>query len=277
LKRIVLFGIVLIGSCQVLAQKWFPLASRSVAMQSCDVAYPGLWSCATNPAGIAFMNELSCGMMYENRYGLPELSTRSVAISLATGLGNAGVLVSRFGSMEMHHTRVGLCVARGFGHMVSAGFQMNYYSQFVQPSGHYGCLVSNAGWMVTPVDGFTLGMQVFNPEQAALSYPGFVKKVPSYFSVGFAWRINSFCYLYGECDKFFDLSPFFSTALEVSVNSHFQWRGGYSLNEKKLGCGLSLKLNRLCFDLGAAFYHPLGMVSTVSLSYQIVKKKANKS
>ncbi len=73
MSRIHFIVFALLSSANIQAQGWKPAGARSMSMANSTVALVDVWSFHHNPAGLAFVKNVSAGLSYENRFLLIDI------------------------------------------------------------------------------------------------------------------------------------------------------------------------------------------------------------
>lgn len=131
-------------SSLVLGQQWRGLAAAEATCQasSCDT---GLYSIGLNPAGTAYA-PLGAGVGYHNRFGLKELSQKSVLMSVPLGRGAASACYSHYGFSLYSQSQAQISYALRLGRGISAGAGISYHQLHVDPSpGNYHAMSGSLG------------------------------------------------------------------------------------------------------------------------------------
>jgi hypothetical protein len=92
-----------------------------------------LWSVNNNQAGLGFVNELSGGISYENRFLLKETSYKAGAFVLPTKTGTFGVSITSFGYSAFTENKAGLSYGIKLIENMAVGVQLNYLNTRLTP------------------------------------------------------------------------------------------------------------------------------------------------
>jgi hypothetical protein len=242
--------------------------SSSIAQTS--VADSRNWIAFNNPANIGYIEKPEIGLQFENRYIIPELSTKSVQIGLPSNLMNAGLSFSHFGYSLYHEMILGLGFARNFGEKFAMGLQFNYYTAFFNASNSYrGAFLPQIGLSVKFSPTFNVGFTTFNPFQTDIQTEFVIKRLPSVFSLGseyffssdFAWRT--------QIDKEVSSNYRFATGFEYQMLQNFKVKLGAYGSDYLVSClGLGFKSGSFGFDLNCDMHPLLGLNTLAALKYR---------
>ena len=244
---------------------------RISAMGSAAVATTGIWSVATNQAGIAWSQGWQAGLYAENRFLVKELCYEAVALTWSGRPGAFGIVVSYSGFQLFNEITAGITYARKFGRRFSVGVQL-YYNR-IQLGEEYGSksLVSGKiGLMYKPDDSWTLGVQVCNPVPVKISdYPE--ERLPVLFRLGIGYNISGKVLVLLEGEKDLEHKPVIRTGLEIKLASMVWGRLGVISDPFMVTGGIGLMLGKIRIDIATQFHMVLGFSPSLSVVYSIKK------
>ena len=98
MKKITSLIILLFISNVILSQSDnYNIGARSTGMSGASVSLVDVWSQYYNQAGLAYVEDISIGLAYQNAFFVKELATNSIAIALPTKTGTFGLNYYYFG------------------------------------------------------------------------------------------------------------------------------------------------------------------------------------
>lgn len=266
--KVNLFVVFLFYCCFVISGQELHSVATSYMAGGVSVVNPDNWQSFHNPALLVMHETVSASVVYENRFGMKELSTKMVSLALPLKQLHVGVATSGYGFGVYSESLTGITFARSFDDKFSLGVQMNYYSATLSNSiGHRGVVLAQVGLCVNLSSAFCVGFNTFNPTRQKLKYNDIEKQIPSLFSIGSSLKFS---------DEFLWLFQ-----LDKEMSSSLVWRGGfeyYPLKEIRLrlgasgsdftptlGCGMRWKT--FLFDVNFVRHPVLGISSVGMLRY----------
>lgn len=235
------------------------------------VARTDVWSCFSNPATLIQPETWQAAMQFENKYLIPELSTKLVQAAYTNNIMNIGIGFSHFGYSKYNEMLAGITLSRNFGGKFSIGVQGNLYaSYFSDEAGYQYAFIPQVGMTAHLATNFTLGFHAFNPFQQNLRTDHVEKRLPSLFSLGTDLRFaEDFCWT-TQIDKEVSSSFRFATGFEWDMVEQFTLKiGGYG-SEYFVGClGVGLHFGGFGFDLNSELHPVLGVNLLGNLSYKL--------
>ena len=245
----------------------------SISIANTSVANTENWSAFTNPANIGYVDEISFGFQYENRFLLSELSTKSLQFAIPTSLINTALSASYFGFSQYNEILLGIGFSRNFSDKFSLGLQFNYINAYFKtPNRYYGSFFPQFGLNYSLSSKFNLGFSVYNPFQSVIKSPFSTKQLPSIFSLGGAYKISpEFVFLF-QADKEVSSDYRFALGAEYNMLQFLTVKGGIYHNGYLVPCfGFKTDLGTLSLDLNAELHPLLGLVSLASVRYSLKK------
>lgn len=242
--------------------------ARSAGMGNASVCLTDVWSNFNNQAGLGFIKQTSVGANYENRFGMKELSTKSVAAATPVKGGVFGVNVSSFGYTLYHENKYGLAFGKSFGEFLSAGIQMDYLSyNIAEGYGNKGFLTAEMGILAKPMKNLIIGAHLFNPTRTKLAtYNN--EKIPTLMNLGVNYIFSEKVFVAVEIEKDIDHKPSVKVGTEYHPIKEFYLRAGVSSNPSQPAFGFGLDLKNFKLDVSAQFHSVLGFSPQFGLSYR---------
>jgi hypothetical protein len=224
------------------------------------------WSSFHNQATLPFYNSFSAAINYENRFGIKELSTRSAGLIIPAGKTALAAVFTHFGYTDFYRDMGGLACGLKFSDKLSAGIQIDYFSQRV--SGEYEnsqSLTCEAGLLFVPAENTRIGIHIFNP------IPNSFRKsfLPSTFRIGAGTNLNKSLFAGIETEMSIGSQLIIRTGFEYQTGRKLWLRGGYSSDNNSFSFGLGYNLNLVQLDMGFVTHEKLGVTSSFSMIFKI--------
>jgi len=240
-------------------------------MGSAAVAASGIWSVATNQAGIAWLQGWHAGLYAENRFLVKELCYESVALTWSGKPGAFGMVVSYYGFRLYNEITAGVTYARKFGRRFSAGVQLYYNRiQLGEGYGSKGLVSCKIGLMYKPDDSWTLGIQVCNPVPVKVTdYPE--ERLPILFRLGIGYDISGKVLVLLEGEKDLEHKPVIRTGIEIKLAKMVWGRLGVISDPFMVTGGIGLGLGKIRVDIATRYHMVLGFSPSLSVVYSFEK------
>jgi len=250
------------------------IGARSAAMGGYNVTLSDVWSTNNNQAGLGFMEDLSGGIYYENRFLLSETSYKAGAFVLPVKTGALGVSVTSFGYELYNEKKAGLSYGQRFGSKLSVGVQLNYLNtKLMQEYGSKTSITGAVGVISKLSEEFTLGVHVYNPTRSKLTDDN-NERIPTIMKLGLDYRFSDKVMFAVSTEKDVDFDARVNAGIEYHVTEMFYLRGGISTNPTQYAFGVGMQLKNLKVDLSSSFHQTLGMTPGISIIYS--KKEGSK-
>lgn len=246
-----------------------PTGSRQAGMGRTSVAITDFWNCQNNQAGIALLDKTSAGLYYESRFTLNQLSSKSAAVLVPTGIGVLGATFNYFGYSLYNEMKIGLVYARAFSPYFRIGVQLDYLQTSLgMDYGSKGNVTFELGVQSDITESLTLGAWVYNPIQVKLAdYDD--ERIPAIFRFGLAWHFSDHFFATMEAEKNTSFHPIIIRGgLEYGFKDRFFLRTGFSTQQEIFSMGFGFKIKILRFDISAAMHEALGFSPQASLIFQ---------
>lgn len=254
-----------------------PVGARSAAMGHASTPLSDIWSSYNNQAGLAWLEGISAGMFYENRFMLPELSKFGVALAIPVQkAGVFGLNFSRFGYSQYNENKVGLNYARAFGKIFSIGIQFNLH--VLQLGDIYGNRVTGTGelsFQVKPLPKWIIAAHIFNPTRTPMADYN-REKIPTIFRVGSSYQFHEKVLASVEVETDIDFRPTFRAGVEYHAVKPVYFRIGVNSNPISPTFGLGVKVRKFILDAAALWQPVVGFSPQVGLSFDFGALKPKK-
>lgn len=248
------------------------VGSRSAAMGGYNVTLSDVWSANNNQAGLGFMEDLSGGIYYENRFLLKETSYKAGAFVIPVKSGAFGISVTSFGFELYSETKAGLSYGQRFGDKFSMGVQLNYLNtKLTQEYGSKTSITGAIGLIAKLSKELSLGVHIYNPTRAKLAeYDN--ERVPTIMKLGLDYRFSKKVMLAVSTEKDVNFDAVVNAGVEYHVTEILYLRGGLSSNPTQYAFGFGMQLKDFKIDLSSSFHQTLGITPGISIIYSRNKK-----
>ena len=257
---------------QVLAAGEFrPLGGRASGMSGIAVAVPDYWSAANNQAANAWNEGIFCGVFFENRYMVQELSYTSLLFTACIRPGSISFICSHFGTGVYSEFKSGIGYAKKFGRFFSAGVQLNYYRFQISDSyGSKNIFNCEIGLMFKPGKQVRVGFHCINPVPVKLSETS-GESLPTLLQLGLAYYFTDDLMLSAEIEK----DPVSKACARIGAEYRFakvlSARAGIATGPFRLSIGAGIVISRFSLDFASEYNQVLGFSPAVSLQYKLRK------
>lgn len=252
----------------------FKAGARETGMARACIVNSGPWSSFNNQAALAFNKSYSFGFNYENRFGISELGTRTAGLVMPAGKVSLGGVYSYFGYSDFRRQMVGLACGMPLSRLISAGVQIDYYSQ--KTTGEYQnsqILTCEAGIIVNASEKVKLSMHVFNP------VPNSIRKSDLATSLNIGAMVSLNKELSAGVETSFSSGEklILRTGFEYEAVKNFMVRGGFSSENNSFCFGVGYMAGPAKVDIGFATHERLGITSAVSVIFEFKPNKQKHS
>ena len=253
------------------AGEFRPTGGRSAGMCGISVAIQDQWSACNNQAANAWNEGIICGVFFENRYLLKELSYKAVFFSACLRPGSFSFTCHHFGTSIYSELKTGLAYARKFGKRFSAGVQFNYYRFNVPEDYDAGNFINfETGLLFRPVKQLTIGFHCVNPVPVKISAVS-GEFLPALYQLGLTWIFSEELFISAEISK----GP--SGKASLIIGGEYRMarilfaRAGVSTGPFNISLGAGLLIGRFSVDLASAYNQFLGYSPSLSIQYRFTK------
>lgn len=246
-----------------------PIGSRQAGMGRTSVALTDFWNIQNNQAGIALIDKVSCGIFYENRFLVNEISMKSAAVVVPTKIGVLGASFNHFGYSLYNDMKIGLAYARSFSPFFRIGIQLDYLKTSLGENyGSRSNVTFEVGIQSDVTDAVTIGAYVYNPIRVKLADYN-EEKVPAVFRFGIGWKVSDNLFVTVEAEKNTAVNPvILRGGIEYAIKNKFYIRGGFSTMQEIFSMGFGMKIKFLRFDISAVMHQSLGFSPQSDLVFQ---------
>lgn len=257
----------------VLCAQISPVIPSSVSIAGTSVSDAGSLTAFGNPSNSGFVSDIEFGFQYENRYFLPELSTKSLNFILPSEFVNASLSASYFGYSYYNEILVGLGFSKNFADKFSLGVQFDYMTTyFASPNKYHGAFFPQIGLNVRLTPDLHLGFSSFNPFQTQIKTEYNEKRIPSIFSFGSEYYFSPELVVRVQLDKEISSNYRFATGLEYTMLEFLTIKMGAYHTDYLVPClGVKSNLGAFTFHLNGELHPLLGMITMASVKYSFKK------
>jgi len=260
--------------CGFLSAQISTVLPSSVSIANTFVSDSRNWTAFGNPANIGYIENTEIGTQFENRYLIPELSTKSVQLCIPTKLLNSGLSYSYFGYSLYHEMMIGAGFSRNFSDKFAMGLQFNYYTAYsVATNSYSGAFLPQLGLSVKFSPSFNLGFQSFNPFQSNIKAEFITKRLPSVFSLGTEYFFSPELVWRTQVDKEISSNYRFATGFEYQMLEKMTIKLGAYGSDYLVPClGFGFDAGRLNVNLNCELHPLLGLNTLAAIKYRFVAR-----
>jgi hypothetical protein len=273
-KGVIIFVVfVLLGSSQLTMGAGEPrvIGGRAAGMCGISVAATDPWSAANNQAANAWNKGILCGVYFEDRYLLKELSYKALVFSACTKQGVFSASCMQFGSEVYSELKSGISYARKFGKSFSAGIQLDYYRFSISEDyGSKNILNCELGLLFRPGKQVWIGFHCINPVPVKLSQTS-GESLPTLIQLGLAYYFTEDLMLSAEIEK----DPVSKACARIGGECRFakilSARAGFATGPFRFSFGAGIVMKRFTVDIASEYSQALGFSPAVSIQYEFRK------
>jgi hypothetical protein len=245
---------------------FIPAGAAQAGMAYVTVMKPDLWSSFHNQAALAFQQGFSCGICYDNRFGIKEMGTCTASFAAKTGRAAIGAIYSRFGYSDFNRQMAGIACALPISGNLAAGVQIDFFNEKMY--GEYGdsqALTFEAGLLITPTEDLRFGIHLFNP------VPNSVRKneMTSGIRAGAGIKLTGNLLAGAELEMTTGGGVDLRTGFDFEIAKGFWLRGGFRTMNSSFSFGFGYRVKTAIIDIAFATHEKLGITSSISLTFVI--------
>jgi hypothetical protein len=247
----------------------FPSGAKAMGMGKVGLLNVDVWAVYNNQAALAYVENISAGVHYENQFAMSQAGISAGAFALPALTGTFGFDIAHFGVEDYGETRIGIAYGKKLAKKLALGVHFNYHLlSFMSGYPNFHTFTGEVGLIATPMDNLFIGAHVFNPTFAKLNSK-YEESAPVIFTIGAGYRIAGKLTLAAEIEKeqYDEISPQFG--IDYSLFKSMSFRSGVSFNPVEVCFGAGwIALKKINIDF--AFYHHeiLGYSPQLSMSYK---------
>ena len=253
------------------AGEFRPLGGRASGMSGIAVAVTDYWSAFNNQAGNAWNEGIFCGVFFENRYMVNELSYKALLFAACIRPGAFSFTLVHFGTGIYSELKSGVGYARKFGKFFSAGIQLNYYRFRISDDyGSKNIFNCELGLLFSPGKQVKVGFHCVNPVPVKLSGTS-GESLPVLFQLGLSYYFTNDLMASAEIEK----DPVSKACARIGAEYRFarvlSARAGIATGPFRLSIGAGIVISRFSVDFASEYSEVLGFSPEVSLQYRFRK------
>jgi hypothetical protein len=244
----------------------FAAGAREAGMGYTCVMNYGFWSSFHNQAGLALNKDLAAGINYENRFGIQELGTKTMALIIPAETGSLGLSYSNHGYRDLNLHMAGIASGIKLSDKIAGGVQIDFLSE--RTSGEYSnnsAITCEAGLLILPSADTRIGIHILN------LVPNSIRRyfMPSEIRIGAGYNISPVIRIAVEVAKNSIYPVIFKTGFEYEPANKLFLRGGFCSNNTTLSLGIGYKTKLVTTDIAFATHERLGIISSISVIMNI--------
>ena len=237
--------------------------AKSHGLGTVKIFHQDAWSLANNVGAMARIQTTVIGIALDQRYGIQELSTSSIAVVLHNPIGNLGFSISKQGGESYQQQRLGIGLAASKGIMY-VGAKAEWLQTYIEGFGTGNALLFSFGWLAELHPKFFFGAHLTNLNQANLSKESPLK-IPMLLTVGTTYLPTKNLELHSEVEKEVQSPPIFKVGLQYQLESWIFLRTGLHSYPTALYFGVGLQTKNFGLDYALGQSSPLGNTHHLSL------------
>ncbi len=241
----------------------------STAMGGVYTTTNDFWSSVNNQAGLAFIDNPTLGIGYNNEFLLKELATKYVGFAMPLkGAGTFGLQVSQFGFNLLNQTKIGLGYGMKFSESFSGGIQLDYFHlQLGDIYGSTGAFTFEVGAMYKMSEKWVLGAHLFNPVMAKLAdYND--ERMTTVLGAGVSFLASEQVQFAAEVEKSIENKASVKLGIDYSIMDFLNIRIGAASNPTQLAFGFGLDFNNFQLNFAGSYHQVLGVSPSTGIVYR---------
>ena len=250
-----------------------PVGARPAGMANTALTFTDIWSSFHNQAGLGYVENITAGAFYENRFLVDGMAFAGFAGAAPLGNGAIGINYSNFGYNVYNEGKLGLAYGMKLSERFSVGVQINYQTTRIaaEDYGNTGALTAEVGVRMEVSERVTVAAHLFNPTRTTLidnngnAIPD--EKIPTMIRLGAGYQISDDLLFAGEVEKDIDQNALFRGGIEYQPVEILYLRLGASSEPSLFSFGLGVKFDSFQFDLASSYSSVLGYSPQISLTY----------
>lgn len=269
LRVISCFALIMLSAFENRGQEVFYPGSRYQALADASVGLSGCWSVFGNQAGLARIKRPEMAGSFQNRFFVPELSTRSGLLVFPVQSSVFAVSLYQFGEIPFRHEKLGIAYSRQLFPQLNFGFQFNYYRLFLaEDNRSVGSAGVELGVQYLLTDQFVLGFHILNPYQTEVKMLSGNFQYPSRMNFGALFHPSDSFLITSEIEN--DFSSYFrvKAGMEYIILETLSLRTGISGKPYQFSAGFGFRIKKLMMDMATTYNQYLGHSPSVSFQYQ---------
>jgi len=243
------------------------MGARPAAMGGAYVASgEDAWLVFFNPAGLAYNASFNASVFSSAApYGLTELSTTGLAVSVQPGFGTFGAGIRRYGFSLYRELSCGISYARST-EALAFGFTFNYQGVSIENYGSAATLGVDVGILVSLPDHLRWGMAILNVNAPTIGSSR--EPLPRRFSTGLSFQPGNRCAFFCDFNKDPGFGPNLRGGFEFWIVDAFALRAGMSDDPSEISGGIGLRWEKFELDYAYVSHSDLGGSHLATLTFR---------
>lgn len=237
--------------------------SRSQGMGNLKLFQKDAWSFFNNVGSMDRHEDSELGVSVDQRFGLKELSTFSLAGLVKSEVGTFGFGVSRFGGELFNKQQLGI----GFSNtleIVSLGAKVDWFQTQIEGFGTGNSFLISMGGVAQLGPEVALGAHFSNLTQSKLSKNS-DQALPTLVQLGIGYFPTRSLAIHTELEKDVDLPAVFKLGIEYALSEWILLRTGVNSQPSRLSFGIGIRKSKFGFDYAYGQNSALGRTHHFSL------------
>ena len=246
--------------------------SRSNSLANASVCLSDVYAYHNNPANLSYIENVSIGISYENRFLMKELQNQSFAIAVPLKYGVLSFGGNTFGYQNFRTFKMGAGYSMLLTKELSMGVQLNH--QLLRLPEAYGInqtFTGEFGFNYSIGPDWTIGLAVFNIGRNKLTENPDDRYSTS-MRLGTKYQISDKTLILAELEKDIEHPLRSKIGIEYLPSETFAFRGGFATQPIELSFGIGWLISKkYSLDFGTQFHQILGWSPNISFKYAFIK------
>ena len=246
----------------------FQAGGYSKAMGDASATVSDVWSVFNNQAALAFVKNSSLGVYAENKFGIQELNSGTIAFAMPTKKkGSFGLSYYGFNnSSYFMKQKFGFAYAIKLTKKMSAGIGINYMRTQIADASTDNSLFGEIGVLYYMGEKTAVAAHILNPSaQDYQEYPN--EKIPTVMRLGFAHQFTNKVFTSIEIETGSFSKYIFKGGISYDLNEVFSLQLGFKTLPVTNSFGLQIKTKKLLFNLSLQYMQVLDASPGISANY----------
>lgn len=254
-----------------LGQGVIPAGARSMSMGNSSVTFTDVWAYHNNPGALGYVQKISAGLSYENRFLMKELQSQALAAAIPLKVGVISVGGHTFGYNRYRTYKAGIGYSLKLADKISAGVQLNYLGvQLPEAYGSKNSMSAEAGILAKLTEKWNMGFSVSNISRSRLAEYG-DDRFTTVIRLGTAYEFSKKFLWSAEVEKDLEYSLRGRSGVEYYIIDQFCLRAGVATAPLEVSFGLGYHPGKIKLDFGTAYRQILGWSPHFSITYDLNK------
>ncbi len=235
-------------------------------MSGSSIVSTGFWSSFNNPASIAFCRSAEAGFSLESRFGIPELTTRTAAITIPAKGSAAGARIMQYGFGGFASTTISLSAGVKIWETLYAGTAIYLVTERSTKEGVSRVVpVAETGLIVDLPGGPRIGISLFNPVH---NFPA-ENVWPYSIKAGAGHSFTEEFFIAAMAEKREGMDLIIGLGIEYRIEERVPLRIGYCTYPAGFSAGAGYTWRRITTDFSFSSHPLLGITPSLSVVWTI--------